>query len=223
MLFVHDVHVVAGKHEFEYEDAVRDEYLPALAADDDTRLLWYLYATHGSGNAYHIVTITALRDAVAWDRLVERLRYGDLSEWSTRMAALRYGLHSSLLVATEWSPLADLALASIPTTPSEHPVALYREDTLRGPAITSTLAAAAAKSSNGDDVLTVRAGFRPALGDDGKAQVLYRITADTDRWVHAFGADTGWRDWPGSLTPALSAGVTGSGRTLRTTTWSPLP
>lgn len=222
MLFVHDVHVVAGKHEFEYEDAVRDEYLPAVAADEDTRLLWYLYATHGSGNAYNIVTITALRDATAWDRLVERLRYGDLSEWSTRMAKLRYGLYSSLLVSTEWSPLATLELATISATPADHPVALYREHSLSGPGLASTLAAAASQSGSGDDVLTVTAGFRPALGNDSQAQVLYRITADNDRWVNAFGTDIGWRDWSGSLTPTLPAGVTGSGRTLRTTTWSPL-
>lgn len=221
MLFVYDVHVVAGEHEFEYEDSIRDEYLPAVA-DDDTRLLWYLYSTHGSGNAYHIVTITAVRDGNAWDRLVERLRYGDLSEWSTRMAALRYTLTSSLSVSTDWSPLASLDLDTVDASPAEHPVALYRDDTLTGPGLTGALNAAAAEPTGTDDVLTVTAGFRPALGGDDHARVLYRITDDNDRWEHAFGTDTGWRDWPGSLTPTVPDGTARVGRMLRTTSWSPL-
>ena len=106
MLFVHDVHVVMGEHEFAYEDVMREEYVPGVA-DDDTRVLWFLHSTHGSGNAYHIITITAMRDGAAWDRFVERQRYGDLSDVSTRMAALRYTLSSSLLVSTDWSPLRD--------------------------------------------------------------------------------------------------------------------
>ena len=219
MLFVHDVHVVMGDHEFEFEDAVRQEYAPAIA-DDDTRLLWYLYATHGSGDAYHAVTITALRDGAAWDRLVERLRYGDLSDWSTRVAALRYSSSSSLLVSTDWSPLADLDLAEVPAGPTDHQVALYREDTLVGPGIQSTLAAAAQPGRH-DDILSVTAAFRPALGVDGVAQVLYRVAAD-ERWETAFGTDTGWHDWSGSLTPTVPDGVHGSGRSLRTTSWSPL-
>ncbi len=222
MLFVHDIHVVMGEHEFAYEDAMRDEYLPAVA-DDDTRMLWFLHATHGSGDAYHIVTITAVRDGAAWDRLVERVRYGDLSELSTRLAALRYTLTSSLLVSTDWSPLHELDLIGVPTQPADHPVSLYREDTISGPAVASTLAVAASRSGEADDILAVTAAFQPAWGGDRQARVLYRIAADSDRWTVAFGTDTGWRDWSGSLTPTVPAGVHGSGRMLRTTSWSPLP
>jgi hypothetical protein len=221
MLFVHDVHVVTGEHEFAYEDLVRDEYVPAVS-DDDTRLLWFLHSTHGSGDAYHIVTITAVRDGAAWDRLVERLRYGDLSELSTRMAALRYTLSSSLLVSTDWSPLGGLELTEVPTQPADHPVSLYREDTLKGPGVAATLASAASRPAEADDVLTVTAAFQPAWSSDREAKVLYRIAVDSDRWTSAFGTDTGWQDWRGSLTPTVPDGVHGSGRMLRTTSWSPL-
>jgi hypothetical protein len=222
MLFVHDVHVVMGEHEFAYEDVMREEYLPGVA-NDDTRVLWFLHSTHGSGNAYHIVTITAARDGAAWDRFVERQRYGDLSDVSTRMSALRYTLSSSLLVSTDWSPLRELDLADVPRDPTDHSVSLYREDTLTGPGVISTLAAAASRSADADDILSITAAFRPAWGGDRQARVLYRITADTDRWTAAFGSDTGWQDWSGSLTPTVPAGVHGSGRMLRTTSWSPLP
>lgn len=222
MLFVHDVHVVMGEHEFAYEDVMREEYLPAVA-DDDTRVLWFLHSTHGSGDAYHIVTITAVRDGAAWDRFVERQRYGDLNGVSTRLAALRYTLSSSLLVSTDWSPLRQLDLSTVPEQASDHPVSLYREDTITGPGVMSALESAASRPSDADDILSVTAAFRPAWGGDRQARVLYRIAADTDRWTSAFGSDTGWCDWPGSLTPFVPAGVHGAGRMLRTTSWSPLP
>ncbi|HEX9834933.1 MAG TPA: hypothetical protein VGA66_17935 [Mycobacterium sp.] len=222
MLFVHDVHVVMGEHEFTYEDIMREEYVPAVA-DDDTRVLWFLHSTHGSGDAYHIVMITAVRDGVAWDRFVERQRYGDLGDMSTRLAALRYTLSSSLLVSTDWSPLCELDLTEVPSTPTDHPVSLYREDTLTGPGVMSSLESAASQASGADDILSVTAAFRPAWGGGRQARVLYRIAADTDRWTAAFGSDTGWRDWPGSLTPSVPVGVRGVGRMLRTTSWSPLP
>src|SRR5688572_24101605 len=105
-----------GERELEFEDALRDAYA-ATVADDDTRLLWYFNSTHGAGEAYKVVTITALRDGAAWERLVGRLRGGDLSEWSGRAEAMRYGLTSTLLVAAPWSPIADLDLDSVPTQP----------------------------------------------------------------------------------------------------------
>lgn len=222
MLFVHDIHVVRGEHEFAYEDAMREEYVPAVA-DDDTRVLWFLHSTHGSGDAYHIVTITAVRDGATWDRFVERQRYGDLSGVSTRLAALRYTLSSSLLVSTDWSPLRELDLGTVPEQPGDHPVSLYREDTLTGPGVISSLESAASQPSDGDDILSVTAAFQSAWGGQRQARVLYRIAADADRWTTAFGADTGWQDWPGSLTPTVPAGAHGSGRMLRTTSWSPLP
>ena len=90
MLFVHDVHAVMGERELEFEDSVRGEYAPLVATDDDSRLLWYLNSTHGAGEAYKVVTLTAVRDGAAWERLVERLRRGDLSAWNSRAEAMRY-------------------------------------------------------------------------------------------------------------------------------------
>ena len=132
MLFVHDVHAVMGERELEFEDSVRGEYAPLVATDDDSRLLWYLNSTHGAGEAYKVVTLTAVRDGAAWERLVERLRRGDLSAWNSRAEAMRYGLQSTLLVALPSSPLVDVELATVPTEPQNHGLAVYREDTLDG-------------------------------------------------------------------------------------------
>ena len=63
MLLLHEVHQVAGKQEDAFDDAYRDEYMPALAKSDGSRLLWYLRLAHGSGGAYTVVSITGCRDA----------------------------------------------------------------------------------------------------------------------------------------------------------------
>jgi hypothetical protein len=219
VLFVHDVHAVMGERELEFEDSVRGEYASAVATDDDTRLLWYLNSTHGAGEAYKVVTITAVRDGAAWERLVERLRRGDLSAWNSRAEAMRYGLQSSLLAALPSSPLGDVDLASIPTASQDHVLAVYREDTLDGPGLDEPLNGST--ETGADAVLTAVATFGPALDSGSRRIVLYRV-AEPDRWTPAFEVDAGWNDWPGSLTPTLPPAVSGSSRILRTSSWSPL-
>jgi hypothetical protein len=217
VLFLHEVHAAIGEREIDVDDAVRDIYAPQVA-DDDTRLLWYLYATHGAGDAYHTVMITALRDGAAWERLSRRLRYGDLADWLVQIDSLTYSSHSRLMVSTDWSPLAGLELDSVPTDLVEHDVRVYREDTLEGVAVD---AAISGPEPGDDGVLSCIAGFRPLFAPEGTVRVLYRVGApevlDT-----AFATDAGWGDWSGSLTPTLPAGVHGSTRMLRNVPWSPL-
>jgi hypothetical protein len=220
VLFVHDVHAVMGERELEFEDSVRGEYAPGVANGDDARLLWYLNSTHGAGEAYKVVTLTALRDGAAWERLVERLRRGDLSAWNSRAESMRYGLQSTLLVALASSPLVDVDLDTVPTEPQEHGLAVYREDTLDGPGLDEPLGSPA--GAHDDAVLTPVAMFRPTVDPGPRRIVLYRV-AEPGRWTPVFGADAGWDDWPGSLTPTLPPAVSGSSRILRTASWSPLP
>jgi len=217
VLFLHEVHAAIGEREIELDDAVREVYAPSVA-DDDTRLLWYLYATHGAGDAYHTVMITALRDGAAWERLSRRLRYGDLADWLVSLDPLTYTSHSTLMVSTDWSPLAELDLDSVPTQPVEHDVRVYREDTLEGAGIDAAVSRPAQRD---DDVLTCIAGFRPFFAPEDTVRVLYRVGAP-DVLEAAFGNDAGWGDWSGSVTPTLPGGVHESTRMLRNVPWSPL-
>jgi len=82
MLLLHEIHTVAGRREDEFEAAFRDGWMATLAKDDDARLLYFLRLAHGTGRAYHLVTITALRDGNAYERLARRVQQGDLREWS---------------------------------------------------------------------------------------------------------------------------------------------
>ncbi len=129
MLYVHEVHHVRGRQEDAFEAAYRDDYLRALAADDGARLLWFCHHAHGSGPAYHVVTVTAVRDGSAYERLVQRVQGGDLQAWARRLDELRHDVTAKILVGVPWSPMAGLDLASVPTEPVEHGLSLYMEDT----------------------------------------------------------------------------------------------
>src|SRR5215218_2118068 len=210
VLFLQDVHAAIGEYEIELDEIVRDVYAPTIA-DDDARLAWYLYSTHGAGDAYTVTVITALRDGAAWERLSRRLRYGDLADWLLEVDRITYWSESTLLVSTEWSPTADLDLDTLPVGAADHDVRVYREDTLTGPGIE---AAIAEPKPAADDVLACIAAFRPFFAPAGEAEevtVLYRV-ASADALESAFATDTGWNDWTGSVTPTLPDGVHGSTR-----------
>ena len=56
----------------------------------DARLLYFLHHAHGSGPSYQVVTITAIRDGAAWERLAQRVAGGDLAAWARELDELRH-------------------------------------------------------------------------------------------------------------------------------------
>jgi hypothetical protein len=131
MLFLHELHRVRGAAEQQFEEHLRRGWMTALAADDDARLLWYLHQAHGTGPAYRIITITAVRDGAAYDRLAERVSSGDLQSWARELDGLQHGSEAKMLIALPWSAIAGLDLAAVPTDPdaAPHELSLYMEDT----------------------------------------------------------------------------------------------
>jgi hypothetical protein len=128
MLFLHEVHQVAGAREEEFEAAYRDGWAPELARGDDARLLYFLHHAHGTGRAYNVVTLTAVRDGAAWERLASRLHGGDLRPWARDVDQLRHGVRGKALVPVPWSPLRDVELSSVPAS-GHHELTLFMEDT----------------------------------------------------------------------------------------------
>jgi hypothetical protein len=128
MLLLHEIHTVAGPKEDEFEAAFRDRWMPTLARDDDARLLYFLRLAHGSGRAYHVVTITALRDGTAYERLATRVQQGDLRSWAADVDQLRHEVEGKLLLPVDWSPMRDIDLTSVPADGREHEPVLYMED-----------------------------------------------------------------------------------------------
>jgi hypothetical protein len=129
-LFLHQTHRVRGAHEDELEAHFRDRWMPALAETDDARLLWYTHQAHGTGPAYRVCTITAVRDGAAYERLNDRVARGDLRSWARALDGLQHDSVGKLLQPLEWSPVHDLDLATVPVDPAaEHELTLYMEDT----------------------------------------------------------------------------------------------
>src|SRR5688572_33236862 len=100
--------------------------MAALATDDDARLLWYTHQAHGTGPAYRVCTISAVRDGAAYGRLLDRVATGDLRTWARERDGLQYGSVGKVLQPLAWSPIHDLDLASVPTDPAaDHKLSLY--------------------------------------------------------------------------------------------------
>ena len=129
MLFVHEVHRVVGAREDDFEAAFRDGWMPTLAEGDDGRLLWYANHAHGSGVSYNVVTITAVRDGAAWERLARRIQQGDLREWAREVDTYRHDVTAKTLLPVSWSPMQEVDLAEVPTDGAEHELSLFMEDT----------------------------------------------------------------------------------------------
>jgi hypothetical protein len=128
MLLLHEVHTVVGSREDEFEAAFREGWLPALAETDDARLCWFLFLAHGTGRAYQVTTITALRDGAAYERLAERVQTGDLRAWAADIDHSRHAVAGKLLLFAEWSPMRAIDLATVPVDGRDHEQTLYMED-----------------------------------------------------------------------------------------------
>src|SRR6266545_7622036 len=118
MLFLHEVHRLAGQKEKEFEAAYQ-AWMAALADDEGTRLLWFLHHAHGTGPSYQVVTITGLADGAAWERLAQRVHRGDLRQWAREVDGYRHDVQGRLLRPLDFSPL-DVDLAAVPTDGRRH-------------------------------------------------------------------------------------------------------
>lgn len=235
MLFVHEVHQVAGSCEDAFESAFRDELMPALGSGGDARLLWYLRQAHGTGPAYTVVTLTAVRDGESLERLSSRVQGGDLRDWSGRVDAMRHDVAAKVLVPLEWSPLRRVDLQAVPVEAADHELSLYMEDTawpFRGSfdaylEKAGSLYAATLESSRarGSSVLEIAAAFRPAYGTHRHREVvLWQKVVSTDALMRLLTTDTpAAMRAPGTwMHDALEVRDRWESRLLRTAAWSPM-
>jgi hypothetical protein len=232
MLILHEVHQVAGAHEDEFEAAFRDEWMPQLAKGDDARLLYFLHHAHGTGRAYNVVTLTAVRDGAAWEELARRIQAGDLREWAGDVDRLRHRVTGKTLLPVPWSPLTDVDLAAVPTT-GEHELTLFMEDTAwpHEGMLDDYLEAARSQyapsiaEGRGRGLLDLQAVFQPAWGSGARREVVL--------WqkVRAVSAITGLVSTevpaeyraPGTwMHDALRVRDDWESKLLRTAAWSPL-
>jgi hypothetical protein len=128
MIFVQEVHEVAGRDEDAFDRALRETWAPALAETGEARLVWALHQTHGTGPAYRVVTYTAVRSTAAWGDIAERAAGGDLRGVVDGLDRYRHHTDANLLRPVSWSPLQEVDLAEVPDE-GEGPLTLFMEDT----------------------------------------------------------------------------------------------
>ena len=145
MIFVHEVHDVAGGKMAEYGEAVRTRWPRVVGEPGQARLLWYWELAHGTGASYQAVSLTAVRDWAAWGDLTARA-----ADWRREVAPLLREVTAKILLPAPWSPLADADLASEPAAREVDRPALYlvaaerhREGPVRQRAVPELVAALA--------------------------------------------------------------------------------
>lgn len=235
MLFVHELHEVIGTQEDAFEAAVRERYLPALAHDDDARLLYYLKHVFGTGPSYHVVTITAVRDGAAWGRLADRVERGDLRDVAVALDGLRHDVTAKVLRALPWSPLQSLDLAEVPTDAADHELSLFMEDTVwpyEGQ-LEDYVAAAGAhyaeemaeRGREGTAMLRIEGAFRTAWAAGLRREIVLwqRLTSDQGLLGLLTREIPSKYKRPGLwMVDALALRDRWQSRLLRTAAWSPL-
>jgi hypothetical protein len=231
MLFIHEVHQVRGRAEDALEAAFRHGWMPTLAGSDEARLLWYANHAHGSGPAYHVVTITVVRDGAAWERLARRIQGGDLQQWMRELDELRHDVDAKLLVPLPWSPLQDVEFDQVPVDGREHELTLYMEDTMwpfedKFCEYIDRCGEVYAKSlDRPNPLLTIQAAFQPALGSHLRREVsLMQRVHDPQALLTLLQSEIAPQlRAPGSwMHDALGLRDQWTSRLLRTSSWSPL-
>jgi hypothetical protein len=232
---VHETHRVAGRKAERFWELLRDGWSKPA---DDVRLLWALDQAHGTGPAYTFVTLfgAASLDAVA--SLDERVRRGDLRDWWTELDSLRHSATAKVLVPTEFSPMTELDLASVPMPGDEErgpDLPLFMEDTAwphpgmlgaylerAGSLYVQTLARAAEHKM---DILELVAAFTPLLGAGPEREVvLWQRVSRPEYLLPLFAREVAPQHrGPGTwMHDALEVRDSWESRLLRVAPWSPL-
>jgi hypothetical protein len=231
VLFMHEVHRVRGRAEDEFEAAYRDGWMAKLGAGDDARLLWYANQAHGSGPAYTVVTVTAVRDGAAWERLAVQIQKGALRQWMRELDELRHDVEAKLLVALPWAPLQDIPFDEVPVDGRQHELTLYMEDTMwpyedKFAEYIDRCGEVYAKSLDQPaSMLTIQAAFQPALGSHLRREVvLMQRIHQPEALLNLLRNEIPARyRAPGTwMYEALDLRDQWTSRLLRTSSWSPL-
>jgi hypothetical protein len=128
MFFVHEIHTLDAAGAAEFERSVRDELLPAIGSDPGTRLVWCARSMPGSAASPELITMTAVTDGAALERLADRYRSGDLRALSTDLVRHRQDRTLRILGPLEEFNPYTVDLAEVPMVRDDAPTEMYIHD-----------------------------------------------------------------------------------------------
>ncbi len=185
----------------------------------------------GSGVSYNVVTVTAVKDGAAWERLALRLQKGDLQGWARDVDTLRHDAAGKLMLPLHWSPLQEVDFRSIPADGREHALSLYMEDTMwpyreQYLRYIDTSGAVYSRSLQvADPFIKIEAGFQPAFGSHVRREVMLMqkiVKVNQLRELLSHEIPIEQRRPGGWMHEALVLRDQWESRLLRTSSWSPL-
>ena len=235
MLLLHQAHRVHGAEEDAFDDAFRDEYLPALAKSrrEQAALVPASGAREWAG--LHGGLHHGLPRRAAWEELAERVRGGDLAAWSAKVDAMRHSSEAKVIQPVPWSPLQEIDLATVPVDGETHKNSLFMEDTAwpyagglqaylqkAGTLYDHTLSS---QKEEGTGMIELEAAFQPVYGTHMTTEViLWQRVVNTKAVMWMLGHDLPPEaSAPGTwLHDALEVRDRWESRLLRSASWSPL-
>ena len=130
MFYVHQLLTTPSAERAALDAFLRDEWLPAVARDDGSRLAWVAYGMDGSVAPDDVCLLTLVRDAAALARFGERIRSGDLAKPAGQLAERVRAQRVRMLKPLRYSRFED-TIESIPVEPQTGPTANERLSCIR--------------------------------------------------------------------------------------------
>jgi hypothetical protein len=128
MFFVHEIHALHPVQADEFETALREQWVPALAQDERTRLVWCVRSMPAAISFPEMITLTAVEDGAALERLGERMRGRDLRGPGGELGQLRRQVTTRVLAPLEEFNPYQLDLSDLPLTRDDAPTRMYIHD-----------------------------------------------------------------------------------------------
>jgi hypothetical protein len=128
MFYVHEIHALDAAEADGFETIVREQWVPALAGEAGMRLVWCVRSMPGTASYPELITMTAVEDGPALERLGARYRTGDLRKLSMELGRRRAGVTTRVLASLEEFNPYSVDLDDVPLVRDDTPSQMYIHD-----------------------------------------------------------------------------------------------
>jgi len=128
MFYVHEIHELDAGEAESFETMIREQWVPVLAADPGARLVWCVRSMPGTASYPELITMTAVEDGAALERLGSRYRNGDLRELLSELGRHRKGVATRVFAALEEFNPYSVELGEVPLVRDGAPTEMYIHD-----------------------------------------------------------------------------------------------